>query len=306
MAQEISFANLETDAGLAHILSGEIHEILHDPTDLRATCDRKPFILHAGTETIKTVKVDPDQAFASASSEISGGASNANIGSANYQLTVARKVMQWQLTDLWEHIAPNGSIDLGLLANIIVRASGMTFTDILTALFPSLSVTAGSTTEQMSFDYMFDSLFLLNIARAAGPYHMVLSPHGWNQFVRSLTNTGGALQFRTDTQAMLFANAPGYKGMFGDVFCWDSDSVSLDGGSTYRRSAMYDNKCFAYTEMPISAPTASNTSVLLTGLVRIMLEHSAANALTSMYGDYYPAIVETEDSRGVQIRHLAA
>ncbi len=307
MANEISWANLETDAGLAHILAGEVHTLLYDPTDLRATCRRMEFMPNAGSETVKVTKIDRDQAFASASTEISGGASNSNIGSANYQLTVSRKVMQWQLSELWQRVAVAGSIDLRLLAGIIVEASGLTFTDILTALFPSLSVTAGSTTDQMSVDYMFDAQYLLNTARATPPFHMVLSPHGFNKWHASLRNEGGALQFTPEAQGMVTRfGGPGFKGQFGDVLVWDSDSVPLDGGSTYRRSAMFDSSCFAYQEAPVVEPLARNVSVLVNGIVRIVLDHNAADGYTMLYGDYYPAVSETEDSRGVQIRHLAS
>lgn len=306
MADELSWANLETDAGIAHYLSNEIHADLYDPTDLRATARRTLFAPNMGSETVKTPRINRSHTFASAASEISGGAANLDIGSSNFQKTVSRKLMQWQLTELWQLVAPTGSIDLNLLRGVIVEASGLTFTDLISTLFSSLSVTAGSTTQQMSVDYMYDAQYLLNTARARPPFHMVLSPHGFNGWSSSLRGEGGANQFKAATQDMIDAKGPGYKGEYGNIQVWDSDSVPLDGGSTYRHSAMYDQACFEYTEAPIVTPLPSNVSVLVNGLVRIVLVHDADNAMTKLVADYYPAVVETEDSRGVQIRHLAA
>jgi hypothetical protein len=308
MANEFSWANFETDAGLAHYVSGEVHEILYDPTDLRSTARREIFKTGMGSETSKTTKYTRGQVFAAASSEISGGASNSATTTSNFQLNPTRRVMQWQITELWELVAPAGVLDLDLLVGLIIEGTGLTFTDLLCTLFASLSVTAGSTTEQMSPDYMWDAQFLLNTARARPPFHMCLSPHGFNQFQLGLLNAGGVLQFLPATAEMIQAKGPGYKGQYGQVMVWDADSVTLDGGSTYRRSAMYDEQCFKFTEAPVPMPqTASaRSNVLVSGLVRVLMEHSGANAIETVYGDYYPSVVEVEDSRGVLIRHLAA
>lgn len=306
MANEISWANLESNAGLAEYLSNEIHADLYDPTDLRATARRTEFQANAGSETAKTARYSRAHTFAAASSEISGGASNANLGTNSFTKAVSRRVMQWQLTELWQLVAPTGSIDLDLLRGIIVEASGLTFTDLIATLFASLSVTAGSTTAQMSVDFMYDAQYLLNTARAKPPFHMVLSPHGFNKWHESLLGQGGVIQWLAATAEMSAAKGPGFKGSYGNIMVWDSDSVTLDGGSTYRRSAMYDAACFEYMEAPVVDPLPQNVSVLVNGLVRIVLVHDADNGMTKIVGDYYPAVSESEDSRGVQIRHLAA
>lgn len=309
MANEISWATLENDAGLAHFLSAEIHEDLYDPTDLRAAMKRRDFMGGMGSETVKTSRVNPARTFAAASSEISGGASNEDIGSANFQLTVSRRLMKWQVSDLWRIVAVNGSIDLDLLRKFIVNATGQTATDILCALFPSLSVTAGSTVQQMSVDFTYDAIYKLNNARARPPFHQVLAPHCHNKWTESLRGEGGVLQFMPATQEMIDAKGPGFKGMWGSVACWDSDSVTVDGGSTYRRNAMFDDSCFEYVEAPVAAVSDAlppNVVSIIDGLVRIVHAYDADNALTSVIGDYYPAVSETEDARGVQILALAA
>jgi hypothetical protein len=307
MANELSLNNLATDAGLSHYLAGELHADLHDPTDLRATCRKTQFQSNAGSATAKTTRYARTQTFAATSTEISGGFSNSSIGSGNFTKAASRRGMVWQYTDLWKMVAPTGSLDLDLLRGIIVEKTGDTFTDIVTALFASLSVTAGSTTAQMDIQYFFDAVFLLNTARAKPPFNMVLSPHGMNMFVNSARQEGGVIQWIPATAELIKARGPGYKGEFNGVGCWDADSVSLDGGSTYRRSAMYDSECFEFMEAPPPADVPANVQVLVsTPEVRIILDYVGADAITTVIGDYYPAVAETEDLRGVQIRHLAA
>lgn len=309
MANEISWSNLETDAGIAHYLHGAIHESLYDPTDLRAAMARIDFRLGMGSETVKVTKVSPSHPFTAASTELSGGASNENIGSGNFQLTVARYLQKWQVSDLWRIVAVNGSIDLDLLARFIANATGLTITDVLTALFPSLSVSVGSTVGQMSVDYMYDAQYKLNIARAGGPFFMVLAPHCFNKWQASLRGEGGAVQFVPATRDLLAARGPGFKGTFGNIEVWDSDSVSSDGGATYKRNAMFAAGCFAYTEAPVpdvADALPANVKTIVDGIVRIVHDYDAGNALTNVYGDYYPAVVEAEDGRGVLINALAA
>lgn len=309
MANEISWANLETDAGLAHYLHNEVHVNLFDPTDLRAVMSRMDFSAGMGSETIKVTKVGGARTFAAASTEISGGASNQDIGSGNFQLTVSRRLMKWQVSELWKLVSRDGSIDLDLLRQQIVSATGQTVTDILCALFPSLTGTVGSTTQQMSVDYLFDGQFALNNNRAAPPYTAVLLPHHWNRLQKSFRGEGGAIGFDPATREVIAARGPGYKGMFGGIDLWDADSVTLDGGSTYGRSAMFAQGCFQYTEAPVGDVADAlppNVRTIIDGIVRIVHSYDADNALTSIIGDYYPAVAEAEDSRGVQIRALAA
>lgn len=309
MANEISWANLETDAGLAHMLAGDLHADLFDPTDLRATCRRRAFRQGGGSETTKVTGYDPAHTFSAVTSELVGGASNEDIGTRNFTLQVARRTMKWTATDLWRLVAPNGSIDLDLLRRLIVQGTGLTFTDLLAALFPSLSGSVGSTTQQMSLAFMYDGQYALNDSRVPPPYHMVLAPHCFNKWQQSLRGEGGATQYKEATQVMIDAKGPGFKGSYGLINIWDSDSVTLDGGATYRRNAIYGHGCFEYQEAPVpmvADALPANVVSIVDGLVRIIHEYDADNALTEIHGDYYPAVSEAEDARGRVINALAA
>ncbi len=309
MANEISWANLETDAGLAHYLMAGIHEDLYDPTDLRAVCTRREWRDNMGSETAKVTRIDAAHEFAAASTEILGGASNENLGTANFTFNPTRRTQKWQVSDLWRKCAVGGSIDLDLLASIIVRGTGLTFTDMLCALFPSLSVTAGSQTAQMSVDYAYDAQYKLNNARAVGPFSLILFPHCFNKFQDSLRGEGGATQWLPATAAMIEAKGPGFKGVWNGIDVWDSDHVESDGGSTYKRNAMISQGCFEYVEAPavdVSDAVAPNVITIVDGLVRMVRSYSSETTLTTIDADYYPSVVEAEDARGVLLYALAA
>lgn len=309
MANEISWSNLETDAGLAAYLAGEVEALLYDPTDLRAVMRRRDFRTGAGSESTKVTQYARGQVFAAATNELVGGASNEDIGSANFVHTVARRLMKWQASDLWRLVAPMGSIDLDLLAGIINEGAGLTITDLVCALFPSLSQSVGGTAQQMSYQKMQDGQFLLNTARARGPFTMVLAPHSFNKWQDDMAGQGGSIQWQAATEQMIAAVGPGFKGRFGNIDIWDSDSVTEDGGSTYHRNAMFAPGCFEYQEAPavdVADVLPANVTLVLDGTIRIVHDYDADNALTNVIGNYYPSAKEAEDLRGVLIPALSS
>lgn len=309
MANELSWALLQTNAGVQEVLSGILRPLLYDPTDLRGTMMRMPFIDQQGSIVTKTVQYSRDQPFAAASSELVGGFSNRDIGDQSYTHSLTRYGQKWTLTELWRRVAPNGSIDLGLLADVMNEGVGLTFTDLLCALFPSLSTTVGSPTDQMSLDIMFDAQYALNLTRARPPYNLVVSPHGYNRLVDSIKGQGGSIAMDPATRRMLDARGPGPKFLFGNINVWDSDSVTLDGGATYRRGAMYDSMCFEYqlaSAQAMGGLVPPSVTMILNGILRIIAAYDNEDAITKLIGDFYASVVETEDARGVEVRHLAA
>lgn len=309
MANELSWANLESDAGLQEILSGMLKPLLYDPTDLTSTMSRAPWGDNLGSETTKTTQYSRDQPFAPASSELSGGASNADIGAASYTHTLTRQLKKWVMTELWRKIGPPNSIDMALLAGMLSEGVGLTITDLLCALFPSLSGTVGSSVEQMSLDILFDGQYALNINRAKPPFSLVVSPHMANKLTDSIKGQGGAIAQSSETIEQIKAKPPGFKFNFGDVSVWDADSVTLDGGATYRRGAMYDAMCFEYQLASASAMggiVPDSVVKILDGVVRAIVEYAAEDAVSTLIGDFYTSVVETEDDRGIEVRALAA
>ena len=139
------------------------------------------------------------------------------------------------------------------------------------------------------------------------PYAAVLFPHCFNMFQDSARNEGGVIQWQAATADMIRAKGPGYKGDWGGIEVWDSDSVNSDGGSTYKLNAMFGFGCFEFMEAPpiaVADALPANVVKITDNDIRIVHAYDADNALTSIYGDYYPSVKETEDSRGIQILAL--
>lgn len=309
MANELSFANLETDAGLAHYLAGTLRAKLAERTDIRSTLDFIPFSPHMGSETVKVTQYNPAFTFAAASNEISGGASNSSIGSGNFQLVAARRLLKFTISDLWRIVAPTGSLDLDLLAQVINEAAGLTVADMVTTIFDDLANAVGSTTADMSIDYLYDGQFQLNLTRTPGPYYAVLKPKAFNELQASIRGETGAIQWVPATAEMLAAMGPGYKGRLNNIDIWDHNSVDTDGGGTYYHNAMYGRGCFAYTEAPVADVTDKLPPQVFridAGNVLIVHEYDADNGITEVIGSYFPAVVETEDDRGVEINSQVA
>jgi hypothetical protein len=305
MANELSFANLETDAGLAHILAGEVKAKLYDPTDLRAVLSRRQWQNGLGSETVKVTQYSRAHAFAAATTEIAGGAANSDIDSGNFAHTVSRRILKFTVSDLWRMCAPTGSLDLDLLAGIFVESTGLTVTDMACALFGSLSNNVGSTTGDMSLDFMYDGQFQLNLSRVPEGLTTILRPKAFNELQASIAAATGAVQWQPATNEMIAAKGPGFKGRLNGHDIWDSDSVNQDGGASYYENAMFGRGCFEYAEAPPAAVSDAhppNVWRIDAGVVRIVHDYDAANAITAAIADYYPSVVEAEDARGVEIR----
>lgn len=309
MANELSFANLETDAGLAHYLSGLIRAKLAERTDIRSTLDYIPLDGGMGSETIKVTQYNPAFTFAAASSEISGGGSNSSIGSANFQLVAARRILKFTVSDLWKIVAPSGSLDVELLAQVFMEATGLTIADMITTIFDDIATAVGSTTADMTIDYLYDGQFQLNLERAPGPYYAVFKPKAFNELQQSIRGETGAIQWREATAEMLTAKGPGFKGVLNGIEIWDHNSVDVDGGATYYHNAMYAKGAFAYGELPVAATTAQlppNVFRVDAGNVLVVHEYDADNGITEVIASYFPAVVEAEDLRAVEINSQVA
>ena len=309
MANEVTFANLATDLGLQAYLATELAPLLFDPTDLRATMFRREFMGGMGSASTKVGQYTGGQVFTAATSEILGtNVANSDIGEDSFTHTVARHSMKWTVGELMQMVAPGGSVSIPLLAKLINDGAGLTITDKLCALFPGLTGTVGDGTGQMTVSLMFDGQYALNSNRVAPPFHLVQLPHCFNKLQASLRAETGVLQWLGATAEMISAKGPGYKGSVGGtIHVWDSDSVNLDGGSSYGENGFFGDGAFEYQEAVPPSDLPTSVQVIASGgPVRVLLAYDDTNALTRVVGDYYPSVVEREDARGVRIRALAS
>lgn len=307
MANELTHALTQTNGGnVASILSPLLAQQLYDPTDLRAVCVYRPFLGGMGSDTMDVTKDVVPSASAAASSETSGGHSNTAYTTARYQLAVARRVINYEMSDLLG--LTGGPINLPHVAAKLAAGIGLTFTDMICALFPSLSNSVGSTGVDMDVDDWYDAMFQLNTSLVPSspdaPWVAVLHQQQVNNLVSSIRSEAGAAQFISATADMLRAKGPGFVGQWLGVDLWQSDSVNAVATSADRNGAMFGYGCFEYTYGPVGSILQHiNPGDVLAATPEAFIERERdhVNGLVAAHLNHYPGVVEREDLRGVGI-----
>lgn len=306
MANEVTFSDLATNGGrVAEVLSADIHEILMDPTDLRALMQFHPFE-SLGSDTITVSTLDRDHAMAAATNETTGGQSNLDLVTGNFTLQVARYVAQFQPSDLFG--ITGGPIDVDAVVSVLNGSLGLTFTDLLTAAFSNLATTVGTTTVNLSIDNLYTAMFSLNLQRvpnsAERPISCVLHPQQYNDMQDSLRSESGVAQWQAATADQVMAKGPGFKGRWNGVDYYDSDSCPTANAAADRVGAMFGYGAFGYT----LASTAKAKSLIPAGALLVDLDEyfveinrDATNGMSELIANGYPAVVEQEDLRAVRI-----
>jgi hypothetical protein len=302
MANEITFSALSSAGGrISSVLSALVRQQLYDATDLRSVMTLIPWNAVGSDQMDVTLDAIPG-AFAAASSETSGGLSNSAYTTSKFSLQVARYARQYQVTDLFG--ITGGPIDIDRVVNKLVEGAGLTMTDLLCNLFPSLSNSVGSTGVDLDVDTIYDGLFQLNSSNASGPYTAVLQAQQMNDFRQSLRSETGAIQFREATAEALQARGPGFQGEFMGIRFYQSDSVTKINTNADYSGAMFVDGCFAYTMAPVRAlqPYIPEDNIIVdANEVLVELDRDAGNAMSTCIANMYPAVVEVEDARGVEI-----
>lgn len=302
MANEITFSALSSAGGrISSVLSALVRQQLYDATDLRSVMTLIPWNAVGSDQMDVTLDAIPG-AFAAASSETSGGLSNSAYTTSKFSLQVARYARQYQVTDLFG--ITGGPIDIDRVVNKLVEGADLTMTDLLCNLFPSLSNSVGTTTVDLDVDTIYDALFQLNNNSASGPYTAVLHPEQMNDFRQSLRSETGAIQFREATAEALQTRGPGFQGEFMGIRFYQSDSVTKINTNADYSGAMFVDGCFAYTMAPVRAlqPYIPEDNIIVdANEVLVELDRDAGNAMSTCIANMYPAVVEAEDLRGVEI-----
>ena len=302
MANEISFSALESTGGrISSVLSALVRQQLYDATDLRSVMTLIPWNAVGSDQMDITLDAVPG-AFSGPLSETSSGLANSAYTTSKFSLTVARYARQYQVTDLFG--ITGGPIDIDRVVNKLVEGAGLTMTDLLCNLFPSLSNSVGSTGVDLDVDTIYDGLFQLNSSNASGPYTAVLQAQQMNDFRQSLRSETGAIQFREATAEALQARGPGFQGEFMGIRFYQSDSVTKINTNADYSGAMFVDGCFAYTMAPVRAlqPYIPEDNIIVdANEVLVELDRDASNAMSTCIANMYPAVVEVEDARGVEI-----
>jgi hypothetical protein len=300
MANEILYSDLVTNGGaVSEVLSSLVVDSLIDPTDLRSLCLNVPFDA-MGSSTMAITRDGAPGAFASTAENAS--VANSALTTSEFTLGVSKYSRAYELTDL---VGMSGSpIDLQRIVSKLSAGVALTITDLICALFPSLSNNVGGSGVNLTVQNIYDAQFQLNSSAASGPYACVLHPVQMNDFRDALRAETGAMQFHAPTADMLATKGPGYQGAWNGIEFWQSDSVETVNAGADRNGAMFDRGCFAYTMGNVSriqGHIPAPNVILDAGEVLVELVRDGYGGQSAAVAHMYPAVAEVEDARGVGI-----
>lgn len=293
-----TYASL-SDLRVAAYMNQELFQLLHEAGDLRGTMLEVPFNPSASSAAAKLGLYQPVDSFAAPGEDTAATVTNITDSSAT--LTVARYALQRELTDLAQI---TGQPDLDKLAADMALSATYTLSSLLTAGFTNLATSVGSTGVNLSVDDIYSGQYALQLSLVPGPFYCVLHPQQFNDFQASLRGEQGAVQFREATADMLGIKGASFKGTWNGIEFYTHNSVAAAGGD--RIGAMYGKGCYAFTEAPVDRILPYMNKSLSPAGSKMVVEivrgsTGASKGKTFAVGQYYPAVAEVEDLRGVKV-----
>lgn len=303
MADEILFSNLSGSARLAAVLAKEIELTLAD----RASLHKHPSIkfmgsvVGTGSNVIQTPIVGLD-GYDTMSSPADGSAvSNTALTETNANITVARRALQYSISDL-AALTDSVGLNVQRLAQSMVGSAQMTFQSLLCDVVDNFTSTVGTSGVDMSVDDFYSAQFTLTLASVPGPYICILHPRQLADFQSSLRAEAGPSQFVSATQDMLNIKGQGFAGMFNGVDIFVSSKVVTANSGADRAGAMFGYGAVGYAEGSPFAVTGAGGIVAPAGTpIVVEFERDASSALTKIVGNYYCGVARLQDSMGVAI-----
>lgn len=299
MANEMTYSSL-SDLRATHVLHRELATLLYDPTDIRSALVQRPWDA-AGSAAMKVGLVDVDYAMAAPGENTQ--ATNTALVDSSFTLTIAHYTLQFEMTYLSQITAPQGGLDLAAIAQIVANTSGLTMTDIVCALFPSVTANVTESGVDLDVDHVYDALFTAHAALVEGPFELGIYPEQMNNFRQSLRGESGAIQFVPETADMLRQKAPGLQGTWNGVRIWSMDSITTANGGADSVGCLWGRGAFEYTEGDVNAlisyiPAEARVQA---GKVFVQVQQVEDYGKSRVVGHYFPAAAIRENARAVKI-----
>lgn len=301
MANEVVYSG---HAGLfnAAAVTNLAHLLLADLTDLRALCEYKGSINGRGTSVIEVPRIQAAQAMA-ATSEVSDAA-NQDYTTSSINITVSRHSIVREPSDLFLMAgAAGGMLDLQMIAQSVFKSATLRFTDVMAALFPSVTAQSGASGVALSVDHIYDAQNRLQIALVPGDrVACVLAPKQLTQFRNSLRTELGLEVYREQNDGVMRYSGPGYAFTWNGIDFVSCDSVTNDG--TNFSGAMFGYGAFAYADGMPDPIRMSNEFMGVApdnSAVWVELHRNARKGTFEVIGDYYFGASLQEDARAVEI-----
>lgn len=295
---EIKYSGLLSTGGrISAVLSALVMEKLHDPTDLRSVMTLVPWNA-LGSDTMDVTIDAAPGAYASAAEAAS--TTGSAYTTSKFQLQAVKKTRVYTMTDLFG--VTGGAIDLERVVANLTAGVGLTMSDLLCTLFPSITNSVGSTGVNLSIDNVYSAQYQLNLSNAAGEYTMVLHPQQMNDFRAGLRVEAGAIQYVPATAEMLATRGAGFQGFWNGIAIYQSDSVeTVNTGADYN-GAMFSSSGFAYTMAPARSALVPQESILVdAGELLVELQRNAQAGTTHAVANIFTGVSSNQDLAAVGI-----
>lgn len=303
MANEVTYTGSGGNLRAVEVFNRLIWETLVDQTDLRAVCMRLGDLGGSGSDTLVTPTVAWDDAMAAANTDETTAAGNTALGNGAITVSVAQQIISYETSDKFQITGGPGNLDLELIATKIAMAYVLRFTDMIAALFPSITAIVTDTGVDMTTDHFYSALFALEQAVVPGPFDCVLYTTQYTDLQSSIRGEGGPAQYTTSAQNQLFAKSPGFKSEFMGVRIWASDSVGTVNGGADSSGCMFGMGAFVYAEASPSRamPGALSVPVPTGSPIYAEFDRTADPGLSAVVGHGFVGVSVGENARGVEI-----
>ena len=294
MANEVKYSSiLGTGGRVSSVLSALVQEKLHDPTDLRAAMTLVPWS-SMGSDTMDVTIDAAPGAYATAAE--AAATANSTYVTSKFQLQAVKKTRVYAMTDLFG-ITSGGPLDMERIVKNLVDGVGLTMTDLLCALFPSVTNNAGAAGGVLTVAHLYDAAFTLNLQNQPnGNFTAVLHPKQMNDFRTSLRAEASALQYVPATAEMLATKGPGFQGTWNGIDIFQSDSVGLVNAAADRNGCMYSSAAFAYTMAPARSALIPQSSILVdAGELVVELDRDSVKGISSAVASIFTGVAEAQD-----------
>jgi len=301
MANEITLTGSGANTRASEIYNRILHELILDPTSLRAVATNLGDIGGSGSATLTTGTVDYDNAFGAVNPDEVTAADNTALTVGSVSLTVAHQILSYGVSDLHSVTGAPGQLDLPALAAKMAQSYELRVTDMICTEADSISASVGTSGADMTVDDFFSATATLQQALVTGPWFAALAPIQVTDLRTSLRSEGGAMQFMPATAEQLAIHGPGFQGTLLGVAVYAADSVTSSGGN--RGGFMAGPGCIAYVEASARGAMAGSISAAIPAGSPVYAEfvRSGDPGISRIVGHAFVATGLLENARGVRI-----
>lgn len=253
-----------------------------------------------GTVTINEPMAATTEGSAPTPTELTDGAAT---------ITVARQSFSREITDLLQMINIYGPL-LGPQAfgQQMGLHAALRFTDLLTALFTSITAFAGTSGASLTVDGILDAMYTLNAALAEPPYYFVAHNAQYNEFIDDLRSVGNGNLIYQSSEALgeiARAKGPGFQGILHNINIYRCDSVGT--ASSNYVGCMFDKMAFGWKDGDPSAALqfaeqGSTLAAMPEGSpVLVEFKRKAEEGTTVIIGSHYVGTGIMEQARACRV-----